>query len=69
MYPSSDDDVVTSPYNSVLAMRQLTEYADCVMPIENQVCLKISYSENYLSFKTFRIEFLMNLMNLAIKLY
>jgi hypothetical protein len=35
-YPSEDDDVVTSPYNSVLAMRQHTEFADCVIPIENQ---------------------------------
>jgi len=37
VYPSADDDVITSPYNSVLAMHQLTEYADCVLPIENQV--------------------------------
>lgn len=36
IYPSEDDDVVTSPYNSVLAMRQLTEFADCVLPVENQ---------------------------------
>ena len=37
VYPSADDDVITSPYNSVLAMRELTEKADCVLPIENQV--------------------------------
>ena len=37
VYPSLDDDVITSPYNSVLAMRQLTDHADCVLPIENQV--------------------------------
>ena len=37
MYPSLDDDVITSPYNSVLAMRQLTDNADCVLPVENQV--------------------------------
>ena len=37
VYPSLDDDVITSPYNSVLAMRQLTENADCVLPVENQV--------------------------------
>ncbi|WAR17947.1 TBE-like protein [Mya arenaria] len=36
VYPSIDDDVITSPYNSVLAMRELTEKADCVLPIENQ---------------------------------
>lgn len=40
VYPSADDDdVITSPYNSVLAMRQLTEHADCVLPVENQVCV------------------------------
>jgi len=37
VFPSEDDDVVTSPYNSVLALQQLTEFADCVLPIENQV--------------------------------
>jgi tubulin epsilon len=37
VYPSVDDDVITSPYNSVLAMRELTEHADCVLPVENQV--------------------------------
>uniref|UniRef100_A0A3Q3ASP7 Tubulin epsilon 1 n=1 Tax=Kryptolebias marmoratus TaxID=37003 RepID=A0A3Q3ASP7_KRYMA len=37
MYPSAEDDVITSPYNSVLATRELTEHADCVLPVENQV--------------------------------
>ena len=37
VYPSAEDDVITSPYNSVLAMRELTEKADCVLPVENQV--------------------------------
>ena len=37
VFPSDDDDVITSPYNSVLAMKQLTEHADCVLPVENQV--------------------------------
>ncbi|XP_068735104.1 tubulin epsilon chain-like isoform X2 [Montipora capricornis] len=41
VYPSADDDVITSPYNSVLAMHQLTEYADCVLPIENQALVDI----------------------------
>lgn len=42
VYPSpEDDDVITSPYNCVLAMRQLTEYADCVMPIDNQSLIGI----------------------------
>ncbi|EGD72884.1 tubulin [Salpingoeca rosetta] len=36
VYPSKDDDVITSPYNSVLAMHQLQQHADCVIPVENQ---------------------------------
>ncbi|CBY08394.1 unnamed protein product [Oikopleura dioica] len=35
VYPSEDDDVITSPYNSMLAMRQLTDYANSVMPVDN----------------------------------
>ncbi|PIK44736.1 putative tubulin epsilon chain [Apostichopus japonicus] len=49
VYPSADDDVITSPYNSVLAMKQLTDHADCVMPVENQalidICQKISQAQ------------------------
>ena len=41
VYPSEDDDVVTSPYNSVLAMNQLTCFADCVTPVENQALIDI----------------------------
>lgn len=41
VFPSDDDDVVTSPYNSVLAMHQLTDYADCVLPVENQALADI----------------------------
>jgi len=41
VYPSVDDDVITSPYNCVLATRQLTDGADCVMPIENQALTDI----------------------------
>ncbi|CAI9740048.1 tubulin epsilon chain-like [Octopus vulgaris] len=41
LYPSADDDVITSPYNSVLAMHQLTHKADCVLPIENQALVDI----------------------------
>ncbi|XP_044282136.1 tubulin epsilon chain isoform X1 [Varanus komodoensis] len=36
VYPSREDDVVTSPYNSVLAMKELSDHADCVLPIENE---------------------------------
>ena len=36
VFPSAaNDDVVTSPYNSVLALAQLTEHADCVLPVDN----------------------------------
>ncbi|CAL8315170.1 unnamed protein product [Merluccius merluccius] len=41
VYPSEEDDVITSPYNSVLAMRELTEHADCVLPVENQSLVDI----------------------------
>ncbi|XP_056219368.1 tubulin epsilon chain [Seriola aureovittata] len=41
IYPSAEDDVITSPYNSVLAMRELTEHADCVLPVENQSLVDI----------------------------
>ncbi|XP_002128990.2 tubulin epsilon chain [Ciona intestinalis] len=48
VYPSKDDDVITSPYNSVLAMKELTEKADCVMPINNEslmnICNKIQHT-------------------------
>ncbi|XP_028460925.1 tubulin epsilon chain isoform X2 [Perca flavescens] len=41
IYPSAEDDVITSPYNSVLAMRELTEHGDCVLPVENQSLVNI----------------------------
>lgn len=36
MFPGEDDDVVTAPYNSILALNKLTIHSDCVIPIENQ---------------------------------
>ena len=30
-----NDDVVTSPYNSLLALNELVNHADCVIPIDN----------------------------------
>ena len=36
-----EDDVVTGPYNSVLAMSVLTEHADCVLPVDNQALMGI----------------------------
>lgn len=42
VFPSQlDDDVVTSPYNSVLALRELNEHCDCVLPIHNQALVDI----------------------------
>ena len=35
IFPSADDDVITSPYNSVLAAQYLVENSDCVLPIDN----------------------------------
>ena len=36
-----EDDVVTGPYNSVLAMGKLTEFSDCVIPMDNQALRNI----------------------------
>lgn len=41
VFPSRDDDVVTSPYNSVLSLSRLTNCADCVFPVENQALMDI----------------------------
>ena len=42
VFPSEDDDVVTSPYNALLALHQLLEHADCVLPVENQALQEIA---------------------------
>jgi len=41
VFPSEDDDVITSPYNSVLSLNELIEHADCILPIENQALINI----------------------------
>ncbi|KAG5455508.1 MAG: Tubulin/FtsZ, GTPase domain-containing protein [Olpidium bornovanus] len=41
VFPSEEDDVVTSPYNSVLALQRLTETSDCVLPVENGALMDI----------------------------
>ena len=50
VYPSEDDDVITSPYNSILAMQKLTEFADVVLPVDNaslaQIVTKIRSASN-----------------------
>lgn len=46
VYPSQgDDDVVTSPYNSMLATSQLIEYADAIFPMDNQALQEFSLLE------------------------
>jgi tubulin epsilon len=42
VFPQEDDDVVTSPYNSVLALHKLVEHAHCVLPFDNQALIRIS---------------------------
>ncbi len=41
VFPSQDDDVITSPYNSVLSLNELIQHADCVLPVENQALIDI----------------------------
>ena len=41
VFPSEDDDVITSPYNSIFSFNQLLEHADCVLPIDNQSLIDI----------------------------
>jgi len=42
IFPSEDDDVITSPYNSVLSVHQLINHADCVLPVDNQSLMEIA---------------------------
>ena len=42
VFPSVEDDVITSPYNSVLALRMLTEMSDCVLPFDNEALIDIT---------------------------
>jgi len=41
VFPSKNDDVITSPYNSLLALNKLIEHADCVIPIDNEALIHI----------------------------
>lgn len=41
LFPSAQDDVVTSPYNFGLAIGRLAEAADCILPLENQAMADI----------------------------
>jgi tubulin epsilon len=46
VFPSEDDDVITSPYNALLAASELIENSDCVLPIENQALLDMCNKVN-----------------------
>eukprot|EP00873_Tetraselmis_striata_P001445 jgi/Tetstr1/421709/TSEL_012647.t1 len=35
IFPSEDDDVITSPYNALLSLSRLVEHSDCVFPATN----------------------------------
>eukprot|EP00771_Trimastix_marina_P000307 gnl/Trimastix_PCT/1328.p1 GENE.gnl/Trimastix_PCT/1328~~gnl/Trimastix_PCT/1328.p1 ORF type:complete len:462 (-),score=143.83 gnl/Trimastix_PCT/1328:817-2202(-) len=39
--PSDNDDVIPSPYNAVLALAELAEHADCVLPLENEALIDL----------------------------
>jgi len=41
VFPSNDDDVITSPYNSMLALDVLIDHADCILPVDNQALFDI----------------------------
>lgn len=40
--PSINDDVITSPYNSCLALEKLQEHASCVMPVSNDALISLA---------------------------
>ena len=42
VFPQENDDVVTSPYNSMLSLAKLTDHADCVIPVDNQQLAQIA---------------------------
>lgn len=45
VYPSADADVVTAPYNTILATKELIEHADCVFPLDNSAMFLFAKSE------------------------
>ncbi|GFR26435.1 tubulin epsilon chain [Trichonephila clavata] len=40
-FPSPEDDVITSPYNTVLANSRLSNFADCVFPFQNKALIDV----------------------------
>lgn len=41
VFPSDDDDVITSPYNTILSLNELINNSDCVMPVDNESLIDI----------------------------
>ncbi|RZF41511.1 hypothetical protein LSTR_LSTR000225 [Laodelphax striatellus] len=41
IHPGVYNDVITSPYNIALSLRQLTEHASCVFPVDNKALIDI----------------------------
>ncbi len=42
VFPSQqNDDVITSPYNSLFSLYELMKHSDCTLPIDNQALLNI----------------------------
>ncbi|KAI4500990.1 hypothetical protein M0802_003793 [Mischocyttarus mexicanus] len=41
IYPTGMEDVITAPYNTLLATKELIEHATCVFPAENKELLKM----------------------------
>lgn len=41
VFPSRNDDVVTSPYNSIFSLYELMKHSDCTMPVDNEALMGI----------------------------
>lgn len=46
VFPSEENDVITSPYNILLSMKQLIDCADCVFPLNNSSLYSIYQAEH-----------------------
>ena len=46
VFPAEDDDVVTSPYNSILASHVLSQHSDCILPLDNHALQSFANLEN-----------------------
>ena len=46
VFPSKNDDVITSPYNCAMAFEKLINFADCVFPIDNSSLINVCSGSN-----------------------